>query len=174
MLQTKDLTKRYEDGILALDHLNLEVNEGEIFCLLGANGAGKTTTMRMLATLEEPTDGDAFVDGVSVVQQPEKTRPLVGFMPDSLPAHKDITAWQYLDFFGRAHGVRNPRRREMVAAVMDFTGLFRGPVMADSRSLVAHGALDSSEVSVFLSDGRVYSLAAGVGRRFWKDREAEE
>ena len=61
MLQSIDLTKRYEDGLLALDHVNFEVKEGEIFCLLGANGAGKTTTIKMIVGLLRPTDGTAGI-----------------------------------------------------------------------------------------------------------------
>ena len=70
MLQAIDLTKRYEDGHLALDALNLEVQAGEIFFLLGANGAGKTTTLNLFLGFVQPTSGDARVDGLSVTQEP--------------------------------------------------------------------------------------------------------
>ena len=64
MIQAIDLTKRYEDGLLALDHLNLVVREGELFCLLGANGAGKTTTINLILNFLEPTEGRVTLRGV--------------------------------------------------------------------------------------------------------------
>jgi len=70
MLQAIDLTKRYEDGLLALDHLNLTVREGELFCLLGANGAGKTTTINLFLDFLRPTGGRAMIDGIEVARDP--------------------------------------------------------------------------------------------------------
>ena len=70
MLQAKDLTKRYEDGHLAVDHINFEVQEGEIFCMLGANGAGKTSTINLFLNFIDPTEGQALVDGIDSYQGP--------------------------------------------------------------------------------------------------------
>ena len=70
MLQAIDLTMRYEDGNLALDHLNLEVGEGQIFCLLGANGAGKTTTINLFLNFIDPTEGTALINGIDVTRNP--------------------------------------------------------------------------------------------------------
>jgi len=74
MLQTIDLTKRYEDGQLALDSLNLEINPGEIFFLLGANGAGKTTAINLFLNFIEPTSGKAIINGIDVMEQPLETK----------------------------------------------------------------------------------------------------
>ena len=65
-IETKNLTKRYKD-FLAVDRLNLNINEGELFALLGVNGAGKTTTIKMLSCLSKPSEGDAFLDGKSII-----------------------------------------------------------------------------------------------------------
>src|ERR1700758_2484183 len=81
--------KRHFGKTRAVDDISFCFSSGDIFGFVGPNGAGKTTTMRILATLDDPTEGNAYVNGVSLVDDPEKARCLVGFMPDSLPAHRD-------------------------------------------------------------------------------------
>ena len=103
--------------------VSFSFGSGEIFGFIGPNGAGKTTTIEVLATLIEPTSGDAFVNGVSVSQDPEKVRRLVGYMPDSLSAHNDITVHEYIDFFARAYGVAAKERKKVIEAVESFTNL---------------------------------------------------
>lgn len=107
----------------AVDDCSFWFESGQTVGFIGPNGAGKTTTMRILATLDEPTDGDARIDGMSVVQEPEKARKLVGFMPDSLPTHRDISVHDYLDFFARAYGIKSPARASVVESVEGFTNL---------------------------------------------------
>ncbi|HDZ19805.1 hypothetical protein LCGC14_0204870 [marine sediment metagenome] len=126
-----DGLRKYFGKTKAVDDISFTFASGDIFGFVGPNGAGKTTTMRVLATVDEPTAGDAFIDGVSVVQYPEKARKLVGFMPDSLPAHGDVSVHEYLDFFARAYGVHSRGRREVVENVEEFTGLinFRDKVL---------------------------------------------
>ncbi len=115
--------KKHYGSTRAVDNISFGFTSGEIFGFVGPNGAGKTTTMRILATLEEPTGGDAYVDGVSVTQYPEKARQLVGFVPDNLPTHRDMNVHEYLDFFARAYGLKNPRRKKVVDDVEEFTNL---------------------------------------------------
>jgi len=115
--------KRYFGKTRAVDDISFAFSAGHIFGFVGPNGAGKTTAMRIIATIDEPTAGDATVNGVSVVQDPEKARRLIGFMPDSLPTHKDITVHEYIDFFARAYGVDSGRRDKVVAGVEEFTTL---------------------------------------------------
>ena len=107
----------------AVDGISFEFDSGHVFGFVGPNGAGKTTTMRIIATLDEPTAGHVFVNGVSVVEEPEEVRRLVGYVPDSLPAHVDITVHEYLDFFGRAYGLRGAKLRQAVESVEEFTNL---------------------------------------------------
>src|SRR5215831_19002568 len=104
--------KRYFGRTRAVDGISFGFASGQIFGFIGPNGAGKSTTMRILATLDEPTAGDASIDGVSVVEEPEKARRLVGYVPDSLPTHRDMSVHEYLDFFARAYGIRQPARRK--------------------------------------------------------------
>ena len=115
--------KRYFGKTRAVDDISFAFSGGHIFGFVGPNGAGKTTAMRVIATIDEPTAGDASIDGISVVQNPEKARRLIGFMPDSLPAHRDITVHEYIDFFARAYGVDGGRRDKVVEGIEEFTNL---------------------------------------------------
>jgi ABC-2 type transport system ATP-binding protein len=115
--------KRYFGKTKAVDDISFSFTSGHVVGFIGPNGAGKTTTMRVLATLDEPTAGDAFLNGISVVQDPEKARRLIGFVPDTLPAHSDMSVHDYLDFFARAYGIRGSKRRRVVESIEEFTKL---------------------------------------------------
>src|SRR5438046_2118211 len=115
--------KKYYGDTKAVDGISFSFQAGDTFGFVGPNGAGKTTTMRILSTLEEPTAGDIFIDGVSVSQYPEKARHFVGFVPDTLPTHRDMTVHDYLDFFGRAYGLKGSRRKRVVEEIEEFTKL---------------------------------------------------
>lgn len=122
----------------ALDGVSFAFQSGEVIGFVGPNGAGKTTTMRILATLDEPTSGEATVDGVSVVQEPEEARRRIGFVPDALPTHHDITVHEYLDFFARAYRIRAARRRQVVESIEEFTnliGIREKPLKALSKGM---------------------------------------
>jgi ABC-2 type transport system ATP-binding protein len=107
MLQAIDLTKRYEDGLLALDHLSLEVKEGEIFCLLGANGAGKTTTINLFLNFIDPTDGTAQINGIDVARDPLEAKKYVSYVSENVMLYGNFTARQNLDFFAKLGGKTN-------------------------------------------------------------------
>lgn len=115
--------KKYYGRTRAVDDVCFSFESGQIFGFVGPNGAGKSTTMRILATLEEPTAGDAFLDDISVVEYPEKAHRQIGYVPDNLPAPRDITVHEYLDFFARAHRIKAPARQQVVEAVEEFTNL---------------------------------------------------
>jgi ABC-2 type transport system ATP-binding protein len=104
MLQAIDLTKRYEDGLLALDHLSLDVKEGEIFCLLGANGAGKTTTINLFLNFIDPTDGTAQINGIDVTKDPLEAKKYVSYVSENVMLYGNFTARQNLDFFAKLGG----------------------------------------------------------------------
>lgn len=107
----------------AVNGISFRFSAGQVFGFIGPNGAGKSTTMRVLATLEEPTSGDATIDGVSVIEEPEKAHKYIGYVPDNLPSHRDITVHEYLDFFARAYNIRGEKRRKTVEGVEEFTNL---------------------------------------------------
>lgn len=104
MLQAIDLSKRYEDGLLALDSLNLEVNPGEIFCLLGANGAGKTTAINLFLNFIDPTGGQALIDGIDVTKDPLESKKYVSYVSENVMLYGNFTSRQNLDFFARLGG----------------------------------------------------------------------
>ncbi|MCH2130150.1 MAG: ABC transporter ATP-binding protein [Pirellulaceae bacterium] len=107
----------------AVDDISFEVQRGQIFGYIGPNGAGKTTSMRILATLDLPTAGDALVDGLSVVNDPDRVRRRLGFMPDYFGTYNNVDCQEYLDFFARAYGLMGAARNRAVRHVMSFTGL---------------------------------------------------
>jgi len=107
MLQAIDLTKRYEDGVLALDHLNVEVHEGEIFCLLGANGAGKTTAINLMLNFIDPTDGTATINEVDVLKDPLEAKKYVSYLSENVMLYGNFTARQNLDFFTKLGGKKH-------------------------------------------------------------------
>lgn len=107
----------------AVRGVSFRVYAGQVFGYIGPNGAGKTTSMRILATLDEPTAGDAYVDGLSVVDDPDRVRRRLGFMPDYYGSYQNVTVREYLDFFARAYGLRGDERRDAISYAMDFTGL---------------------------------------------------
>jgi ABC-2 type transport system ATP-binding protein len=115
--------KKHFGTTRAVDGVSFEFSAGQIFGFVGPNGAGKSTTMRILATLDEPTSGDCYIDGVSVTEEPEKTHRMIGYVPDSEPSHRDINVHDYLDFFARAYGIKNPKRTRVVESIEEFTNL---------------------------------------------------
>ncbi|HEU4329336.1 MAG TPA: ABC transporter ATP-binding protein [Roseiflexaceae bacterium] len=119
IVETHELSRHY-GATVALDRLNLSIPEGAIYGLIGPNGAGKTTTMRILTTLLRPSAGEALVAGRSVVRDPAGVRRAVGFMPDFFGVYERMSAWEYLDFFGRAYGLAAARR---AALIDDLLGL---------------------------------------------------
>ena len=101
----------------AVNDISFSFGSGHILGFVGPNGAGKTTTIRILATLLEPTSGDAFLNGHSVVQDPEKVHRHLGYMPDSLPAHSDMTVHDYIEFYARAADIAPKKRNAVVEGV---------------------------------------------------------
>ncbi len=103
MITTNDLTKKY-GGHIALDNLNLNVKEGEIYCLLGANGAGKTTTINLLLGFIEPTSGSAFINQLNVHENPKATKQFLAYIPENLMLYPSLTAVENLDYFSGIAG----------------------------------------------------------------------
>ncbi|QOJ01942.1 MAG: ABC transporter ATP-binding protein [Phycisphaeraceae bacterium] len=122
MIETINLTKRYGD-LVALNALNLSINEGDCFGFIGPNGAGKTTTIKILATLLKPTSGQANIAGLTVGYQNRLIRPLIGYVPDFMGAYEDMVVTEYLEFFAAAYNVHGEARRKVVRDVLELTDL---------------------------------------------------
>lgn len=97
VLEVRGLSKQYSK-VLAVDKVSFEIGKGEIFALIGSNGAGKTTTIRMISTLLTTTEGDAIVNGHSILKEPEKVRQCITYLPDEAGAYKNMTGRKYLRF----------------------------------------------------------------------------
>jgi len=118
------LVKRYEGGVLAVNDLNLSVQEGEVFCMLGANGAGKTTTLMVSLGFTEPTGGTVRLNGYDITRKPLVAREHVAYVSENVQLYGNFTAMQNLRFFAELSGRNNPRE-EMLISVLDRVGLAR-------------------------------------------------
>ncbi len=122
IIQTNELTKIY-GNITAVDHLNLTVNEGEIFGFLGPNGAGKTTTILLLMGLSTPTSGTALVGGYDVVKNSKDVRKIAGNLPEFAGYYEDLTAKQNLDYIGQLNDIPRDERERRVTELLAEVGL---------------------------------------------------
>lgn len=122
MIETINLTKRYGD-LVALDNLNLTIDEGDCYGFIGPNGAGKTTTIKILATLLKPSSGQAQVCGLTIGYQNRQIRPIIGYVPDFMGAYEDMVVTEYLEFFAAAYNIHGQERRRVVNDVLELTDL---------------------------------------------------
>ncbi|MEM9825711.1 MAG: ABC transporter ATP-binding protein [Planctomycetota bacterium] len=134
MIKTVDLTKKYGDAF-AIKDIDLELGAGDLFGFIGPNGAGKTTTMRIIATLLEPTSGEAYVCDHSVHTAPKEIRRLVGYMPDFFGVYDDMTVVEYLEFFAASYRIKGPDRGKRVTEMLDIVDLeFKRDAYANTLS----------------------------------------
>jgi len=124
MIRTRGLTKRFRNTV-AVDGIDLRVDKGDVYGFIGPNGAGKTTTIRMLATLLDPTDGDAWVDGCSVRSERPAVRRLIGYMPEDFGMYTNLLVWEYLDYYAMAYRVDSGKRKGLISDVLELTDLAR-------------------------------------------------
>lgn len=122
LVRVRDVHRLFPN-VYAVKGISFDIQRGQVVGFIGANGAGKTTTMRMMATLDQPTQGDITIAGENVVQRPDLVRRLVGWMPDNYGSYANMTVLEYLDFFARAYGMKGKARAQRVQEVMDFADL---------------------------------------------------
>ncbi len=166
IIQTINLTKRY-GKLVALNNLHLNIEEGECFGYIGPNGAGKTTTIRILATLLQPTWGEARVCGYVVGYESRKIRPLIGYVPDFFGAYEDMVVQEYLEFFAAAYNITGKKRTQIVGDVLELTDLtYKRDALVDTLSRGMKQRL--SIARVLLHDPKVLLLdepASGLDPR---------
>ncbi|MHC0038337.1 ABC transporter ATP-binding protein [Pseudoneobacillus sp. C159] len=122
VLEVKNLVKRYGDFV-ALDHINFQINEGEIYGLLGPNGAGKTTTISILSGLTKYDSGDVILFGKEVKRHEMDVKQQLGIVPQEIALFEDLTAYENLDYFGRLYGLKGTLLKERIEEALEFTGL---------------------------------------------------
>jgi ABC-2 type transport system ATP-binding protein len=123
-ISTRGLTKQFERQI-AVNDVDLQINSGEVYGLIGPNGAGKTTLIRMLATAEEPTVGEIYINGERLLRQQENPtlKRQLGYLPDDFPLYDDLNVWDYLDYFARLYHLIEPHRSRRLRDVLDLVQL---------------------------------------------------
>ncbi|MBE9223724.1 ABC transporter ATP-binding protein [Cyanobacterium stanieri LEGE 03274] len=123
-IATYGLTKIYERNI-AVNEVDLQIKQGEVYGLIGPNGAGKTTLIRMLATAEEPTKGEIYLNGDRLLQ--DDTNPhlkqYLGYLPDDFPLYDDLNVIDYLDYFARLYKLSKPLRKQRLQEVLETVNL---------------------------------------------------
>ena len=112
-IKTVELVKKYKK-LTAVDRLNLEINKGELFSLLGVNSAGKTTTIKMLTCITKPTDGDALVGGYSVIKEPEKVKQLIGVSPQETAVAPNLSVKENLGLICGIHGFSKEKTKTKI------------------------------------------------------------
>ncbi|MBP0020740.1 MAG: ABC transporter ATP-binding protein [Cyanobacteria bacterium SBLK] len=123
-IATYGLTKQF-DRRIAVNAIDLQIAEGEVYGLIGANGAGKTTLIRMLAAIEEPTIGEIYIHGDRLLRNDTNARlkKHLGYLPDDYPVYEDLTILTYLDYFARLYGLKQPYRQRRINEVLELVGL---------------------------------------------------
>ena len=119
-IQTIGLVKKYKN-MTAVEHLNLKIQKGELFSLLGVNGAGKTTTIKMLTGLTKPTEGDAFVGGYSILTETEQIKRLIGVSPQETAVAPNLSVQENLEFICGIHGFS---KEKIQKKIMELNGKF--------------------------------------------------
>jgi ABC-2 type transport system ATP-binding protein len=122
VIEAHDLTKKYGE-LFAIKALELNLQKGDVFGFIGPNGAGKTTTMRILATLLNPTWGEAYVCGYSIYTHPRDIRRAIGYMPDFFGVYDDMKVIEYLEFFAAAYRIQGTARKKICDEVLDLVDL---------------------------------------------------
>ncbi|MBI4585843.1 MAG: ABC transporter ATP-binding protein [Planctomycetes bacterium] len=110
-------------NVLAVKGISFTVPKGEIFGLIGSNGAGKTSTLKVLATVIKPKSGRVHIDGIDILNRPQKIRGKIGYVPDVFGVYDDLTAREYLHFFAAVYRIERTRRQTLVDDVLKLTDL---------------------------------------------------
>lgn len=122
VLKTDKLCKRFKN-VVAVNSFDLQLQQGDIFGLMGLNGSGKTTLIKMLATLLKPTSGTAYIFGYDIFRKPDKIRGFIGYMSDSLGLYNDLKVSEYLNFFAEAYKIPKNVRKSVIQGVIELTDL---------------------------------------------------
>lgn len=169
----RGLTKTFGD-IHAVQSLDLEIQRGEVFGLLGPNGSGKTTTIRMLCGLMEPTDGDATVVGFDIRTQAEKVRRNIGYMSQRFGLYDDLTVWENVRFYATVYGLRGDERKSRLRAHLDDLGLISrqkqlaGTLSGGWKQRLALACATAHKPAMLFLDEPTAGVDPAARRTFWQ------
>jgi len=173
MIRIEGLLKKFDDRV-AVDHLSLEIAQGEVFGLLGPNGAGKTTTIRVLTMLTRPTAGRIVIDGSEISQDKQQIKAVIGVVPQHFNLDIDLTAWENLELHGRLHHMSADVRKQRITQLLEYVELsdrandmvqkFSGGMKR--RLMIARALLHRPKI-LFLDEPTV-GLDPQVRRRLWE------
>lgn len=172
-IKTENLTKRYKNKT-AVDELNLTVEKGEVFSLLGVNGAGKTTTVKMLSCLTEPTEGDAYLLGDSIISAPEKVKAKTNISPQETAVAVNLSVFDNLVFMARIYGISNNEARIKANELIKRFGLSE---VRSSRAKTLSGGMQRrlsiamaliSEPEILFLDEPTLGLDVPARRELWE------
>ncbi|HTR81830.1 MAG TPA: ABC transporter ATP-binding protein [Bacteroidota bacterium] len=172
-IEVNKLTKKFGD-FFAVDHINFEVKQGEIFGFLGANGAGKSTTIRMLCALLQSSDGTARVGGFDINKEPAKVKENIGYMSQRFSLYEDITVEENINFFGRVYGLSNSelkRRKEWVLGIANLTGREKsitGTLAGGWKQRLALGCAVLHQPKIVFLDEPTSGVDPVMRRKFWE------
>ena len=122
MIEVKNLVKRYGNH-LAVDHLSFQVDKGQIYGFLGPNGAGKSTTMNIMTGYLASTEGEVLINGMNILEEPEKVKKCIGYLPEQPPLYFDMIVEEYLKFAADLKKIERTKRKEQIEKVMEMTGI---------------------------------------------------
>ena len=122
VIEIKDLVKKYDDNI-AVDNINLSIEEGEIYGILGSNGAGKSTTISLICSLLFPTSGEIKILGEDIRKSNKNIKKSLGLVPQNIAIYRDFTAYENVKFFGELYGLRGKKLNEAIDNALEFIGL---------------------------------------------------
>ncbi len=160
--------------ITAVEGLDLEINRGEVFGLLGPNGSGKTTTIRMLTGLLEPSGGSATVAGVDVTTDPEGVRRRIGYMSQRYGLYDDLTVVENMRFYSSMYGLRGERRRSRIQSLLDELGLrprssqMAGTLSGGWKQRLALACATTHEPAMLFLDEPTAGVDPASRRLFWE------
>ena len=122
MIRLDNVVKDY-GSLRAVDHLNFDINDGEILGFLGPNGAGKSTTLKMITCFLEPTEGNIIVDNYNVIDHSIEVRKMIGYLPEQNPLYDEMIVYDYLKFIANIRGIPEKHFKKRLDAVIEQTGL---------------------------------------------------
>jgi len=172
VVEVKDLVRKF-DSFVAVDHIDFQVEKGEIFGFLGPNGAGKSTTIRMLCGLLLPTSGKGKVAGFDIMMEPEKIKQAIGYMSQKFSLYDDLTVIENLHFFGGVYGLSGSAQKEKEKEVLGMIGLqehrdrITRTLDVGSKQRLALGCSILHEPSILFLDEPTSGVDPISRRNFW-------